>query len=563
MILYLLKILSKSLILAINIIIPFCHSNRLHQKPTLVLFILILSMVIFTSEQTRISTLSMDYQIAQGQPSQESPQVSNLEIKISSPEDGVYNSANPNFGGTEDEVSAQRILDYQKLIDKKIVWAYFSDNWINEIRFPKESVKIIDSLEIIPFIRMMPRTNFTEGIADPVFTLQSIIDGKFDKELTQWAIDAKRTGIPIMVEFGTEANGDWFPWSGILNGGNETGNYGDPNIPDGPERFRDVYRHIIDLFNNLEVNNITWVFHVTPSEEAGKIDPNAAWNSIKNYYPGDDYIDWIGTSIYGSIKPGGEWDSFIDVLDNTYPELSSVSSDKPIAILEYGVIDDPSSGNKSQWIQDALQTIESESYPRIKAASYWNEKWDDNNVIDLTVNSSPEVTDTFRNFISSPFFLTDAQYQFDGENQSSYVNALTSKGYALDNSGNYSGAVEYFDNVLAIEPNNVDALTGKGYALDNSGNYSGAVEYLDNVLAIEPNNVDALTGKVNALTSNGYALDNSGNYSGAVKSFDNVLAIEPNNVDALTGKVNALTGKGYALDNSGNYSGAVEYLTMF
>ena len=58
-------------------------------------------------------------------------------------------------------------------------------------------------MDIVPFIRMIPRTTFTEGIADPVFTLQSIIDGKFDKELTQWALNAKRTNIPLMVEFGT------------------------------------------------------------------------------------------------------------------------------------------------------------------------------------------------------------------------------------------------------------------------------------------------------------------------------------------------------------------------
>ncbi|WP_458719700.1 tetratricopeptide repeat protein [Candidatus Nitrosocosmicus sp. R] len=493
------------------------------------MFILILSMMIITSEHTRIPTLSIEYQIAQGQPSQEAPQVYDPEIKIASPEYGAYNSANTNFGGTEDEVSVQSILDYQKLIDKKIVWAYFSNNWIDEIRFPEESVKIIDNLEIVPFIRMMPRTTFVEGIADPVFTLQSIIDGKFDKELTQWALDAKRTNIPLMVEFGTEANGDWFPWSGILNGGDETDNYGDPEVPDGPERFRDAYKHIIDLFNNQDVNNITWVFHMVPPEDAGNIDPSETWNSIKNYYPGDDYIDWIGTSIYGSIKPGEEWKSFTDVLNNIYTELSSLSSDKPIAILELGVINDPQSGDKSEWIQSALQTIESESYPRIKAISYWNEKWEDSDVIDLTVNSSREVADTFRNIISSSFFLTDAQYQFDGENQSNYVDALAGKGYALDNSGNYSGAVEYFDHALDIEPNNVDALAGKGYALDNSGNYSGAVEYFDHALDIEPNNVDALAGK-------GYALDNSGNYSGAVEYFDHALDIEPNNVDALIWK---------------------------
>jgi beta-mannanase len=338
-------------------------------------------------------------------------------IKIGSPINGVYNSANPNFGGTEDQVSTKTILDYQKIIDKKIVWAYFSNNWINEIKFPEESVKIIDNLNIVPFIRMMPRTTFDSGSSDPVFTLQSIIDGEFDAELTQWALDAKKTNIPLMVEFGTEVNGDWFPWSGIINGGGETTEYGDPSIPDGPERFRDAYRHIIDLFNAQNVNNITWVFHVVPSEYSS-IDPiDEPWNNIKNYYPGDNYIDWIGTSIYGAIQPGEEWYSFSEIMDTAYPELAAISAEKPLAILEMGIVEDPSMGNKSVWIKDALEDIQSEKYPRIKALSYWNEKWEeDNTVIDLSLNSSADSAEVFRDMISSSFFRTQAQYQAkDGE----------------------------------------------------------------------------------------------------------------------------------------------------
>ncbi len=41
----------------------------------------------------------------------------------------------------------------------------------------------IYSLGIVPFIRMMPRTDFQAGERGPVFTLQRIIDGKFDDEL--------------------------------------------------------------------------------------------------------------------------------------------------------------------------------------------------------------------------------------------------------------------------------------------------------------------------------------------------------------------------------------------
>jgi Flp pilus assembly protein TadD len=37
---------------------------------------------------------------------------------------------------------------------------------------------------------------------------------------------------------------------------------------------------------------------------------------------------------------------------------------------------------------------------------------------------------------------------------------------------------------LAIDPRNVDALNNKGVALDNLGNHTGAIVYFDKVLAI-------------------------------------------------------------------------------
>src|SRR5690606_3560391 len=111
-----------------------------------------------------------------------------------------------------------------------------------------------------------------------------------------------------------------------FNGGGETDEYGDPEIADGPERFRDAYRHIIDLFRNEGANNITWVFHVIPSFEADDTSSSQeAWNNVTNYYPGDDYIDWIGTSVYGSTEPGKEWKAFADIMDTAYKELESIS----------------------------------------------------------------------------------------------------------------------------------------------------------------------------------------------------------------------------------------------
>lgn len=378
--------------------------------------IFIISLSIFTSGYYLFQSITTTNHYAYSTHfSQGSEDNSGNGVKIAPPTSGVYHGANPDFGGTEDEVTAESMIDYEGLVGKEITWAYFSNNWIEDIEFPEESVRMIDSLDIVPFIRMMPRTTFEQGEADPVYTLQGIIDGDFDDSLIEWAQDAKNTNIPLMVEFGTEVNGDWFPWSGMLNGGGGTEEYGDPNTADGPERFRDAYRHIIDLFRNEGVNNITWVFHVFPSHEIGDGMPSEKpWNSIENYYPGDEYIDWIGTSVYGSTERGKEWTSFTEIMDTAYTELESVSTTKPFVILELGIIEDPEMGNKSEWMQEALQLIENGTYPRIKAVSYWNEKYyDGDDIIDLTVNSSSEALDIYKEIILSPFFISDAQYEFN------------------------------------------------------------------------------------------------------------------------------------------------------
>ncbi len=247
------------------------------------------------------------------------------------PRGSIYHAANPDFGGTEDNVTSERIKSFEALAQKKIVWAYFSNNWYDTIKFPLSQVKTIHKNGKIPFIRLMPRSNFKEGGPDPLYTMQKIIDGEFDKVLADWAMDAKKIGIPLLVEFGTEVNGNWFPWSGSYNGGETTELYGDKNKADGPERFRDAYRHIIDLFRSHGVDNITWFFHVNVSSY-----PKEPWNEISQYYPGDTYIDWLGISIYGPQTQDEEYRSFSEIMDQAYPELTKISN-KPIAILEWGM----------------------------------------------------------------------------------------------------------------------------------------------------------------------------------------------------------------------------------
>ena len=251
--------------------------------------------------------------------------------KLLPAQNGIYHSAFPDFGGTEDVVSEEKIQEFENLAEKQIVWAYFSNNWYNNIRFPSEEVNIIHQAGKIPFIRIMPRTNFDEGGPDSNYTMQKIIDGEFDSLLVQWAENAANTPFPLLVEFGTEVNGNWFPWNGQYNGADEKTLYGDTNLYDGAERFRDAYRHIVDICNNAGAGNITWFFHVDAYDE-----PETDWNKLENYYPGDNYVDWIGVSIYGPQQKGDEYQEFSEILNDVYFRLENISN-KPIAVLEFAV----------------------------------------------------------------------------------------------------------------------------------------------------------------------------------------------------------------------------------
>ncbi len=235
--------------------------------------------------------------------------------------EGIYHAAFPDFGGEEENVTKTAIAHFEALTQKKIVWAYFSNNWMHGIRFPKEAVSRINDLGKIPFIRMMPRSQFEEYVPEPTFTLQHIIEGTFDADLMQWANDAKAFGSPLLVEFGTEMNGEWFNWNAVYNG-----------KENGGLLFQNAYRHIIDLFRAVGVKNITWFFHVNAYSY-----PQTSWNTIQKYYPGDDYIDWLGVSIYGSLETTEPYQEFQEILDDVYPDLVALSPSKPIGVLEFSI----------------------------------------------------------------------------------------------------------------------------------------------------------------------------------------------------------------------------------
>ncbi|HNS37420.1 MAG TPA: glycosyl hydrolase [Anaerolineaceae bacterium] len=310
---------------------------------------------------------------------------------------GVYPGG---ITGEEDDLTLQDLRSYEEAVGKPAVWVFFSHNWYHGREFPTATAEWIRTAGSIPYVRLMMRSDASLDHGEPVFTLERIINGDFDADLRNWADAARDFGTPIMAEFGTEMNGEWFSWNGVWNGGGDLTDYGDPNEPDGPERFRDAYRHIIDISREQGAINILWVFHVNGSDW-----PEDDWNHLENYYPGDAWVDWIGVSVYGAQTPlVEEWPDLRSQMDAVYPRLTALAPDKPIILIEFGVTANNPLGDQAEWAEDALSDLTEQRWPRVIGFSWWNETWqnDDNPAHDtnMRVQDNPQLASVFQQLVA-------------------------------------------------------------------------------------------------------------------------------------------------------------------
>lgn len=304
--------------------------------------------------------------------------------------------------GEEDDITVEGISSYEKSAGKRVAWVYFSNNWFNGRTFPLATASMIRQTGAVPFIRLMMRSSAEGNSEERTYTLQNIIDGRFDRDLTAWGKSARDFASPILVEYGTECNGYWFSWNGKWNGGGTTTGFGDPAKADGPERFVAAYRHIVQVIRATGANNISWVFHVSADD-----DPTENWNRLETYYPGDDAVDWVGFSAYGAQSPVDDWtpSSFRESADNVYPRLEALAPDKPIMVLEFGCTSGSPVVTAEAWAQATLNDLFARRWPRIAGFSWWNEKFpnDDNPLHDtnMRLQDSPPLAQVFQNTLTN------------------------------------------------------------------------------------------------------------------------------------------------------------------
>jgi hypothetical protein len=288
---------------------------------------------------------------------------------------------------SEHDVTPTDVARYEETVGAKTTWVYFSNNWFESRAFPVELCTWVRQLGKVPYIRLMLRSDVDQKHAEKTFTLEKIIGGDFDRDLRAWASGAKDFGSPILIEWGTEPNGKWFSWNGRWNGG-ET---------EGPRKYVAAYRHIVDVMRGQDAGNLQWVWHVNWLDE-----PERKWNAFENYFPGENYCDWVALSAYGPTTPTTRdgTESFRFKMREAYPRLTNIAPGKPMIIAEFGCDLHNKRRDAAGWAKSALEDLFSGKWPAVIGFCWWNEGWQNDDRkkhdTDMIIWHDPELTRVFR-----------------------------------------------------------------------------------------------------------------------------------------------------------------------
>ena len=168
----------------------------------------------------------------------------NGPVAVVVPAKGAYTGAFMDFGDAEDEVTLEMIEDFEKMVGKHQAIIASSSYW-GEQSFPTANLNVIWRHGSLPLVFWSPWDRPYEQNRGPDrFSLTNIIAGMWDAYIDRWGDAAREFGHPMIVAFGVEMNGDWFPWSGTFYGGDNWDEQHDNWR--GPENFRVAFRHVVD-----------------------------------------------------------------------------------------------------------------------------------------------------------------------------------------------------------------------------------------------------------------------------------------------------------------------------
>ncbi|TBL80494.1 copper amine oxidase [Paenibacillus thalictri] len=179
---------------------------------------------------------------------------------------------------------------------------------------------------------------------EPRYGLEDVQD---DEYVRRFAREAKASGIPVFLRYASEMNGAWVPWHG------------------DPQQYVEKFRLIHDIMKEEAPNvAMVWSPNFLPAD------------SLDDYYPGDEYVDWVGFSLYATPYAMEKLDLTTNQIDYFRP-LYDKYAHKPIMISEGAVSHYhlKTGTDFAKWGEGQIGNMYGflpRMFPQIKAITYFN-----------------------------------------------------------------------------------------------------------------------------------------------------------------------------------------------
>ncbi|MDD3364443.1 MAG: glycosyl hydrolase [Syntrophomonas sp.] len=221
--------------------------------------------------------------------------------------------------------------------------------------FPQEVIDRAYSEDRVMMLTWQPRMQ--PGLNPNSVIIPGIINGDYDAYIKDCVKRMKAIGAPIFLRFGNEMNGDYTPWCNWF-------------YSKDADLYIDAWRHIYQMIKQEEASNVYFVWN--PHD---RTYPNFKWNSPELYYPGSEYVDWVGLTCYneGTSYTDGIWRNFNDMYRPVYNDYLLKYPGKPFMITEFSC--NEAGGDKKAWIKECLNSLK--NYPNIRIA-VWFDKTEGN-----------------------------------------------------------------------------------------------------------------------------------------------------------------------------------------
>ena len=208
-------------------------------------------------------------------------------------------------------------------------------------------------------------------------SIAGLLRGEYDWYIDEWIDGIKEFADPIFIRLSHEMDGDWYPYS-----------EGYPGATHTAEDFVEYWKYVVDRFRAADVDNVAWVW-----------SPDGTRQGVRDwvdYYPGDEYVDWLGLSVYSNKQP----------LDTFLQFREAFGTEKPIMIAEGGTEDlltafHPDYPGNAQWIRDFYDAILEDAAPQVKAVMWF--QWNDHS----WVQRDPEQLPVYLDYTERDMFISE------------------------------------------------------------------------------------------------------------------------------------------------------------